>query len=126
MTSATGLPNNMKPVFNRLTESGLIIPIHNRSGTGHVYHLYVVRLGKDFEKKREAIQQKLALNGIQTGIHYPVPCHLQTAYQFLGYQSGDFPQAEALSAQVLSLPMYPGLKSNQIEWVIEQCHDVLS
>ena len=112
--------------FQSLINSGLILPIRNDSGTGHVYHLYVIRLGKSFEEKREEIQQKLASKGIQTGIHYPVPCHLQSAYQFLGHRSGDFPQAEKLSAQILSLPMYPGLKSDQIDWVVEQCHDILN
>lgn len=97
-----------------------VIPVENQSGTGHVYHLYVLRLGQETGFSREAMQEKLADRGIQTGIHYPLPCHLQPAYQYLGYQLGDFPNAEALCREILSMPMYPGLESHQIEFVSEQ------
>lgn len=101
-------------------ESQGILPIENQSGTGHVYHLYVIRLGELLANKREVIQQQLAERGIQTGIHYPIPCHLQPAYRSLGYQEGDFPRAEKLSQQILSLPMYPGITQEQIQWVSQQ------
>ncbi|MBE9168916.1 DegT/DnrJ/EryC1/StrS family aminotransferase [Pleurocapsales cyanobacterium LEGE 06147] len=96
------------------------LPIENRSGTGHVYHLYVIQLSKLLANKREKIQQQLAERGIQTSIHYPIPCHLQPGYRYLGYQKGDFPRAEKLSQQILSLPMYPGITKEQIEWVSQQ------
>jgi dTDP-4-amino-4,6-dideoxygalactose transaminase len=95
-----------------------IVPILNQCATRHVYHLYVIKLAKS-AGDRNNIQKKLAIRGIQTGIHYPIPCHLQPAYQFLGYRQGDFPVAEALSEVILSLPMYPGLANNQIEFVCD-------
>ena len=94
--------------------------LENQSDIGHVYHLYVIRLSELLASQREKIQQKLNEEGIQTGIHYPVPCHLQPAYRYLGYQLGDFPVAESLCEQILSLPMYPGLENNQIKLVGEK------
>lgn len=92
-----------------------ISPIQNQSGAGHVYHLYTIRtLGS---VSRDALQEELTKVGIQTGIHYPIPCHLQPAYQHLGYKPGDFPHAEALCREILSLPMYPGLEETQISHV---------
>lgn len=106
-----------------LAEYG-IIPIANRSGRGHVYHLYVVRIAGDIS--RETIQSELALQGIQTGIHYPIPCHLQPAYEFLGYEVGDFSHAETLCQQILSLPMYPGIKPAQIDLVCQHLNTIMS
>ncbi|MCT7974229.1 DegT/DnrJ/EryC1/StrS family aminotransferase [Laspinema olomoucense] len=96
-----------------------ILPIRNLSGQGHVYHLYVIRITKECILNRNTLLEKLGSEGIQTGIHYPLPCHLQPAYQNLGYQPGDFPQAEALCEEILSLPLYPGLSPAQIERVVE-------
>lgn len=82
----------------------------------HVYHIYAIRTSK-----RERLQQILSQQRIQTGIHYPVPVHLQPAYADLGYQRGDFPQAEAAAQEVLSLPMFAELTSKlqmQIAMVI--------
>lgn len=97
-----------------------LVPIENQSHTGHVYHLYVVEVGELFPVNRTEIQNKLADRGIQTGIHYPLPCHLQPSCQDLGYQIGDFPHAEKLCDRILSLPMYPGLSHDRIELVCEQ------
>ncbi|MDQ2097705.1 MAG: DegT/DnrJ/EryC1/StrS family aminotransferase [Tychonema bourrellyi B0820] len=94
-----------------------IIPIANHSNSGHIYHLYVIRVTEKSPINRNTLQAKLAENGIQTGIHYPVPCHLQPAYQKLG-NPGDFPNTETLCQQILSLPMYPGLSNTQIEQVV--------
>ncbi|MFM9266014.1 DegT/DnrJ/EryC1/StrS aminotransferase family protein [Tychonema sp. BBK16] len=94
-----------------------IIPIANHSNSGHIYHLYVILVTEKSPINRNTLQAKLAENGIQTGIHYPVPCHLQPAYQNLG-NPGDFPNTETLSQQILSLPMYPGLSNTQIEQVV--------
>jgi len=96
-----------------------IVPIQNQGGSGHIYHLYVIRIGASCSLSRNELQAKLSEQGIQTGIHYPVPCHLQPAYQFLGYQPGDFPHAEALAQEILSLPMYPGLSATQVQTVVE-------
>jgi dTDP-4-amino-4,6-dideoxygalactose transaminase len=102
-----------------------ISAIANPSGSGHVYHLYVIRMAGAIAEGRESIQAQLAGGGIQTGIHYPIPCHLQPGYRYLGYQLGDFPIAEALCQQILSLPMYPGLTQPQIEYVVEQLSQTL-
>jgi dTDP-4-amino-4,6-dideoxygalactose transaminase len=102
--------------FLALQEFG-IVPVKNECGPGHVYHLYVIRVTEDCPLDRTALQLILQENNIQSGIHYPVPCHLQPAYQFLGHQPGDFPQAEALCQEILSLPMYPGMTPEQVNWV---------
>jgi dTDP-4-amino-4,6-dideoxygalactose transaminase len=94
-----------------------IVPIQNQSGSGNIYHLYVIRITEDSPIDRNTLQEKLAEAGIQTGIHYPVPCHFQPAYQNLG-NPGDFPHTETLCQQILSLPMYPGLSNIQIEQVV--------
>ncbi|MEA5571263.1 DegT/DnrJ/EryC1/StrS family aminotransferase [Calothrix sp. UHCC 0171] len=95
-----------------------IIPMANQSGTGHVYHLYVVKITDSCSVSRQEIQETLANAGIQTGIHYPIPCHLQPAFTNLGYKLGDFPHAETLAKQILSLPMYPGLTLSQVKEVV--------
>ena len=80
----------------------------------HVYHIYAVRTAN-----REALQQGLHAEGIQTGIHYPFPIHLLPAFADLGYRSGDFPHAERAAAEVLSLPMFPELTPEQTETVCD-------
>lgn len=80
----------------------------------HVYHVYTVRA-----KGRDHLQAALADKGIQTGIHYPIPVHLQPAYADLGYGPGAFPQAEAAAKEVLSLPLYPELSSQAVAQVAE-------
>jgi dTDP-4-amino-4,6-dideoxygalactose transaminase len=78
----------------------------------HIFHLYVIRT-----KERDALMEYLSHRGIQTGIHYPVPIHLQDAYAELGHRQGDFPVAEQLAAEILSLPMFPELTEEQLELV---------
>jgi len=95
-----------------------IVPIANHSSSRHIYHLYVIRVTDKSPINRNTLQEKLAENGIETGIHYPIPCHLQPAYQNLG-NPGDFPNTETLCQQILSLPMYPGLSNIQIEQVVK-------
>jgi len=103
-----------------------ISPILNQSQTGHVYHLYVIRVEETCGISRRVLQEGLAAKGIQTGIHYPIPCHLQPAYKYLGYQLGDFPNSETLCEQILSLPMYPGLTTEQIRYIVEQLTIIVS
>ncbi|MBW4562224.1 MAG: DegT/DnrJ/EryC1/StrS aminotransferase family protein [Mojavia pulchra JT2-VF2] len=103
-----------------------IIPMQNQSDAGHVYHLYVIKVDESCPLTRQQIQDKLTAEGIQTGIHYPIPCHLQPAFTNLGYQLGDFPQAEKLAKQILSLPMYPGLSNSQIQEVVAAIASILS
>jgi len=76
----------------------------------HVYHLYTLRADN-----RNALQAALLNAGIQTGIHYSTPVHLQPAYTALGYGSGSFPESEKAAREVLSLPLYPELSDSQIE-----------
>ncbi len=82
------------------------------SWTKGVYHLYVVRA-----QDREALQAYLAEAGIGSGIHYPIPLHLQKAYQHLGHKKGDFPVTERIAAEIVSLPMFPQLTHRQQEEV---------
>ncbi len=95
-----------------------IVPIANQSGSGHIYHLYVIHLLAECPIDRPTLQDQLNLANIQTGIHYPVPCHLQPAYSHLGYRRGDFPEVEQLCDSILSLPMFPGITGAQIERVV--------
>jgi dTDP-4-amino-4,6-dideoxygalactose transaminase len=104
-------------LLSPLQEKG-ILTLENQSGEGHVYHLYVIRVTSDCPIDRETLQTQLNEFGVQAGIHYPIPCHLQPAYQYLGYQLGDFPYTEALSQQILSLPMFPGMTQEQIHQVV--------
>jgi len=83
-----------------------------RPGVRHVYHLYVVRLGQ-----RDAWRAHLLQRGIQSGLHYPIPLHLQPAYRDLGYSAGDFPVAETVAGEVLSLPLFPEMTDAQQEEV---------
>ena len=80
----------------------------------HVYHLFVVRV-----KNREKLQNYLQKNQIYTGLHYPIPNHLQNAYKFLGYKRGDFPVAEEYADEILSLPMFPELTESEIMYVCD-------
>jgi dTDP-4-amino-4,6-dideoxygalactose transaminase len=75
----------------------------------HVYHVYAIRTAS-----REALAQELNAAGVQTGIHYPIPVHLQKAYADPAFKRGDFPHAERAAAEVLSLPMFPELTENQV------------
>ncbi len=82
---------------------------------GPVYHLYAIR-----SQFRDGLSAYLRDRGIATGIHYPIPIHLQPAYRDLGYKKGDFPVSEAQAASVLSLPMYPELPDDSIERVAQE------
>lgn len=87
----------------------------------HVYHIYAVRV-----RDRDEIRRRMAERGVHCGIHYPVPIHLQKAYNFLGLRAGAFPVAERCARELLSLPMYPELRSEQIRVVVETLKECLS
>jgi dTDP-4-amino-4,6-dideoxygalactose transaminase len=89
-------------------KDSIMIPFEAKWTKG-VYHLYVVRVAD-----REALQAHLADAGIATGIHYPIPLHLQKAYQHLNYKEGDFPVTEQVAAEIVSLPMFPQLTEDQL------------
>jgi dTDP-4-amino-4,6-dideoxygalactose transaminase len=85
-----------------------------RPGGRHVYHVYAVR-----HPERDRLQAALLAQGVQTGIHYPIPVHLQPAYADLGYRAGDFPVSERAARETLSLPMFAELTPAQCEQVAE-------
>ena len=84
------------------------------AGAEHIYHLYVIQT-----PERDALEQRLKARQIHTGIHYPVPAHLQEACASLGYEAGDFPATEAAAARILSLPMFAELTEEQIDYVCD-------
>jgi dTDP-4-amino-4,6-dideoxygalactose transaminase len=96
---------------------GLRLPAQ-AAGSDPVWHLYVVRAPNP-----DALASFLAVRGIQTGRHYPHPPHLTPAYRNLGFGPGDFPVAEALAREGLSLPLYPGISEAQLAWVCEAVQD---
>jgi dTDP-4-amino-4,6-dideoxygalactose transaminase len=95
----------------QLEDTPAITPAE-RPDVRHVYHVYVVRV-----PDRAVWRARLTAAGVQTGVHYPIPVHLQPAYRDLGYSAGDFPVAERAAREVLSLPIYPELTSEQIETI---------
>ncbi|HYN87235.1 MAG TPA: DegT/DnrJ/EryC1/StrS family aminotransferase [Ardenticatenaceae bacterium] len=100
--------------YNRLlAHSGIIAPVEAPFAES-IWHLYVVRT-----PAREALGAFLRDQGVATGIHYPIPIHLQPAYADLGYTRGDFPVTEAYAEQILSLPMYAELTPDQIDFIGE-------
>lgn len=101
--------------YNALLQDlpGVVIP-REMPYAKHVYHLYVVRV-----KNREALQAHLAEMGVASGFHYKFPLHLQKAYAHLGYKPGDFPVTERVMEEIISLPMYPELTEEQIDYVVD-------
>jgi dTDP-4-amino-4,6-dideoxygalactose transaminase len=77
-----------------------------------VYHIFPV-----FTEQRDELQQHLKSAGVATGIHYPIPAHLQHAFEHLGYKAGDLPQTERASKEMLSLPIYPELPGNALSHI---------
>jgi dTDP-4-amino-4,6-dideoxygalactose transaminase len=101
-------------------KSGINIP-KEAHWTKGVYHLYVVRI-----EDREALQVQLGEAGIGTGIHYPIPLHLQKAYKHLGYKAGEFPVTERIAREIVSLPMYPQLSHRQQDEVVGKIAEFLN
>jgi len=101
--------------YNELLNNidGIITP-YEADYAKHVYHLYLIRT-----EDRNQLREKLKSNDIATGIHYPIPLHLQEAYKYLGYKKGDFPITEKASQEILSLPMFAELTDEQIGGIVE-------
>jgi dTDP-4-amino-4,6-dideoxygalactose transaminase len=97
-----------------LSGAGDLILPEVAQGADHVYHLYVVRT-----RRRDELQTYLTENGVETLIHYPLPIHLQGAYQQMGYVKGDFPIAEEIAETCLSLPLFPGLSEEMQSYVTD-------
>lgn len=87
----------------------------------HVYHLYVIQV-----EQRDRLRSYLATHDIDTGIHYPLPIHLQPAYADLGYQVGDFPVAERAAQRLLSLPIFAELKAKEVEDIVDHIRSFLT
>jgi dTDP-4-amino-4,6-dideoxygalactose transaminase len=102
---------NASKYVELLADSGVQTP-REIPGVRHVYHVFTLRT-----RERERMQSELNAAGIATGIHYPIPVHMQPAYSDLGYKAGDFPQAEAAGREVLSLPLFPEMTEAQLSEV---------
>jgi dTDP-4-amino-4,6-dideoxygalactose transaminase len=111
---------NAKIYLNELKGiKGIICPLET-TYSYHVYHIFAVRV-----KNRNKVMEGLTKRGIRALIHYPMPLHLQEVYKDLGYVEGDFPVAERIAKEILSLPMYPHLKETQIEFIAETLKTIL-
>lgn len=98
----------------------LRLPAPCPDGT-HVYHQYVFRV-----KERDRLRDELSRRGVQTGIHYPRPVHLQPVFAGLGFRAGDFPRAERITREIVSLPIYPELGEDDIRQVVAAVEDSLT
>lgn len=109
--------------YNRaLTDCDKItIPVHQPQST-HAFHQYTILL---HDVDRNTVQTKLAAKGIPSMVYYPIPIHLQKAYAYLGHKTGDFPIAEQLSQQVLSLPMHTELDEEQLNYIVTSLKEAL-
>jgi len=85
-----------------------------------VFHLFPILI-----PDRHRVQRALRESGIATGIHYPVPIHLQPAYSFLGYSPGSLPVAELMASRLLSLPMFPGMAESTVDYVVEELNSAV-
>ena len=108
-------------IYRKAFQGSAIVPPREMPDCKHIYHLYVVQV-----ENRDAIKEELAASGIATGLHYPVPLHLQEAYRDLGYSQGDFPVAEKLAKRILSLPMYPGMSAEAADYVAATMLELVS
>ena len=110
--------NNMRreaaKLYNELLD-GVVITPYEAPYNKHVYHLYVIRV-----KNRDKVREYLHSKGVHTGIHYPVPIHLQKAYSFMNLSKGAFPIAERVVNEILSLPMFPYITEEEIYYVVER------
>jgi dTDP-4-amino-4,6-dideoxygalactose transaminase len=117
--SRRALAHRYHELFAEAKDS-VVLPVE-ASWTKGVYHLYVVRVAD-----REALQAHLTEAGIGTGIHYPIPLHLQKAYEHLGYKKGAFPVTERVAGEIVSLPMFPQLNHSQQELVARTVRESLN
>jgi dTDP-4-amino-4,6-dideoxygalactose transaminase len=106
---------HMASIYDRELENigDTVLPLTAENCTS-VYHVYQIRT-----EKRDALQSHLHEKGVGTLIHYPVPSHLQKAYSDLGYKEGDFPLAEKMAKNTLSIPLYPGLSENELGYIVD-------
>jgi dTDP-4-amino-4,6-dideoxygalactose transaminase len=98
---------------NSLKDIDSIITPYAEPYNKHIYHQFTIRTNR-----RDELIEFLKGRGIQTAVHYPIPLHLQKAFSYFGYKEGDFPIAEKCSREVLSLPMFPELRDDEVDYVI--------
>ena len=101
-------------LYNEMLQDVEVITPKEMDYAKHVYHLYVIRTSQ-----RDELQEYLSEHDVSTGIHYPIPLHLQPAYEYLGYEQGSFPVAEQMAKEILSLPMFPELTEQQISTICQ-------
>lgn len=106
------IANRYRKSLGKITE--IKLPGSTKDAS-HVYHLFVIRT-----KERNNLSKYLERKGIMTKVHYPVPPHLQKANAFMGFKKGQFPIAESIAASCLSLPVWPGLKSSDLDRICEE------
>lgn len=104
---------------------GLILPSAAK-GNRHVYHQYTIRVLPDFKYSRDNLLDYLKKQGINAGVYYPKPLHLHKHFSALGYKEGDFPIAELLARQVLSLPVHPGLTNRDLLYIVKAFKNLVS
>jgi len=106
--------------YNELFAGSKIVTPKQMPYAEHVYHLYVVVV-----EDREALRKALSEQGIESGLHYPIPLHLQKAYAYVGYKKGDFPVSEHVAANHVSLPMYAELPVEHVEHVAKAVREIV-
>lgn len=94
--------------------------IREVKGAKHVYYMYVIRV-----QQRDALMAYLKKQGIECGVHYPIPLHLQPAYESLGFRKGQFPVCEQLASEIVSIPMFPELTETQRSYVVDQINQFI-
>jgi dTDP-4-amino-4,6-dideoxygalactose transaminase len=104
-----------------LAEIDEIVLPHAACGRSHVFHQYTIRV-----PRRDEVQKMLGAKGIESAVHYPVPLHLQPMYASLGYEEGSLPEAERAAGEVLSLPIYPELRDDEVERVVDGLKQAVS
>jgi dTDP-4-amino-4,6-dideoxygalactose transaminase len=108
----TNLRRTHAQFYSEHLSDEVICPVE-APGAKHVYYMYVIRT-----PRREELMTYLKEQGISTGIHYPIPLHLQPAYKTLGYKKGSYPIAETLAEEIVSIPIYPELTSDQRDYIV--------
>jgi dTDP-4-amino-4,6-dideoxygalactose transaminase len=112
---------NVAAQYNELLAGSAIRTPRELPGRTHSYHLYVTEVDD-----RDEVRERLSKVGVSTGVHYPVPLHLQPSMSYLGYKPGQFPRAEASASRILSLPLFPELQRDEVEYVAEHLLNITS
>jgi dTDP-4-amino-4,6-dideoxygalactose transaminase len=103
------------------SEDSPVNTLNTRSHTHHVFHQHVIRA-----QRRDELREFLSNREAGTEVYYPVPLHLQTCFAYLGYREGDLPESERAANEVLALPMFPELTTQEQRWVVESIAEFYS